>query len=36
METFSETKINMQMAAFETAGKMKAVLNNDQKEQMKK
>ena len=35
MESCSETKINMQMAAYETAGKMKDVLNNDQKEQMK-
>jgi len=35
MGSCSETKINMQMAAYETAGKMKAVLNSDQKEQMK-
>lgn len=35
MEACSETKINMEVAAYETAGKMKAVLNNDQKEQLK-
>ena len=35
MEACSETKINMKVAAYETAGKMKAVLNNDQKEQLK-
>ena len=35
MEAASETKTNMKMAAYETAGKMKAVLNNDQKKQMK-
>ena len=31
----SDTKINMKVAAYETAGKMKAVLNSDQKEQLK-
>ncbi len=31
----SETKINMKLAAYETAGKMKAVLNSDQKELLK-
>lgn len=35
MESCSETKINMQMAAYEMADKMKAVLNSDQKEQLK-
>ena len=35
MEDCSETKINMKVAAYETAGKMKAVLNSDQKEQLK-
>lgn len=35
MEACSETKINMKAAAYETAGKMKAVLNSDQKEQLK-
>lgn len=35
MEAASATKINMKIAAYETAGKMKALLNNDQKEQMK-
>jgi len=35
MEACSETKINMKVAAYETAGKMKAVLNSDQKEQLK-
>ncbi len=34
MEACSETKINMKVAAYETAGKMKAVLNDDQKEQL--
>jgi len=34
MEACSETKINMKVAAYETAGKMKTVLNNDQKEQL--
>ncbi|MDF1573418.1 MAG: hypothetical protein P1P82_17545 [Bacteroidales bacterium] len=35
MQACSETKINMKVAAYETAGKMKAVLNSDQKEQLK-
>jgi hypothetical protein len=35
MEACSETKINMKVAAYETTGKMKAVLNSDQKEQLK-
>jgi hypothetical protein len=35
MEACSEIRINMGIAAYETAGKMKAVLNNDQKEQLK-
>ena len=35
MEACSETKITMKVAAYETAGKMKAVLNSDQKEQLK-
>ncbi|MFW6277657.1 MAG: Spy/CpxP family protein refolding chaperone [Prolixibacteraceae bacterium] len=35
MEACSETKINMKVAAYETAGEMKALLNSDQKEQMK-
>lgn len=35
MEACSETKINMKVAAYETAGEMKAVLNSDQKEQLK-
>jgi uncharacterized protein YxeA len=35
MKDCSETKIDMKIAAYETAGKMKAVLNNDQKQQMK-
>ena len=34
MQACSETKINMKVAAYETAGKMKAVLNDDQKEQL--
>jgi hypothetical protein len=34
MKACSETKINMKAAAYETAGKMKAVLNSDQKEQL--
>lgn len=34
MEACSETKINMKVAAYETAGKMKAVLTNEQKEQL--
>ncbi len=34
LEACSETKINMKVAAYEAAGKMKAVLNNDQKEQL--
>ena len=35
MKDCSETRINMGIAAYETAGKMKALLNNDQKEQLK-
>ncbi len=35
MEACSETKINMKVAAYETADKMNAVLNTDQKEQLK-
>ena len=35
MQACSKTKINMKVAAYETAGKMKAVLNSDQKEQLK-
>ena len=35
IETCSETKINMKVAAYKTAGEMKAVLNSDQKEQLK-
>lgn len=35
MEACSETKINMKAAAYETAGKMKDVLNSDQKEHLK-
>jgi hypothetical protein len=35
MEICSQTRINMGIAAYETAGKMKAVLNSDQKERMK-
>lgn len=35
MKACSETRINMGIAAYETAGKMKAVLNSDQKEQLK-
>ena len=31
----ADTRIRMGVAAYETAGKMKAVLNNDQKEQLK-
>jgi hypothetical protein len=34
METCFETKIKMKVAAYETAGKMKAVLNSDQKKQL--
>jgi len=34
MEACSETKINMKVAAYETAGKMKAVLTDEQKEQL--
>ncbi|WP_159520186.1 hypothetical protein [Sunxiuqinia indica] len=35
MQDCTDTKISMKVAAYETAGKMKAVLNSDQKEQMK-
>jgi Spy/CpxP family protein refolding chaperone len=35
MEACSETKIDMKTAAYETAGKMKAVLTSEQKEQLK-
>lgn len=35
MKDCADTKINMKVAAYETAGKMKAVLTKDQKEQMK-
>jgi len=35
MQDCANTKISMKVAAYETAGKMKAVLNNDQKEQLK-
>ncbi len=35
MKDCADTKISMKVAAYETAGKMKAVLNNDQKEQLK-
>ncbi len=35
MKDCADTKIKMKVAAYETAGKMKAVLNNDQKEQLK-
>lgn len=35
MKDCADTKIGMKAAAYETAGKMKAVLNNDQKEQLK-
>lgn len=35
MKDCADTKINMGIAAYETAGKMKSVLNSDQKEQMK-
>ena len=34
MKACADTKISMKVAAYETAGKMKAVLNNDQKEQL--
>jgi hypothetical protein len=34
MKDCADTKISMKVAAYETAGKMKAVLNNDQKEQL--
>ena len=34
MKDCADTKINMKIAAYETANKMKAVLTNDQKEQM--
>jgi Spy/CpxP family protein refolding chaperone len=35
MKDCADTKISMKVAAYETAGKMKAVLTNDQKEQLK-
>ena len=35
MKNCSETKIDMKVAAYETAGKMKAMLTNEQKEQLK-
>ena len=35
MKDCADTKIRMKVAAYETAGKMKAVLNSDQKEQLK-
>lgn len=35
MKDCADTKINMGIAAYETAGKMKALLNSDQKEQLK-
>jgi Spy/CpxP family protein refolding chaperone len=35
MKDCADTKISMKVAAYETAGKMKAVLNSDQKEQLK-
>lgn len=35
MQDYANTEISMKVAAYETAGKMKAVLNNDQKEQLK-
>jgi hypothetical protein len=35
MQDCAETKISMKVAVYETAGKMKAVLNSDQKEQLK-
>ena len=35
MKDCADTKISMKVAAYETAGKMKVVLNNDQKEQLK-
>jgi hypothetical protein len=34
MKDCADTKISMKVAAYETAGKMKAVLNTDQKEQL--
>jgi len=36
LQECSDTKISMGVAAYETAGKMKAVLNNDQQELLKK
>jgi len=35
MKDCADTKVRMKVAAYETAGKMKAMLNNDQKEQLK-
>ena len=35
LQDCADTKISMGVTAYETAGKMKAVLNNDQKEQLK-
>ena len=35
MQECSDTKISMKVATYETAGKMRAVLNSDQKEQFK-
>ncbi|MFA5419756.1 MAG: hypothetical protein WC341_14990, partial [Bacteroidales bacterium] len=35
MKDCADTKINMKVAAYDTAEKMKAVLNSDQKEQLK-
>lgn len=35
MKDCADTKINMKAAAYETAGKMKSVLTNEQKEKMK-
>ncbi len=35
LQDCAATKISMKLAAYKTAGKMKAVLNNDQKEQLK-
>jgi len=35
MQDCAGTKVKMKVAAYETAGKMKAVLNSDQKEQLK-
>jgi len=35
MQDCANTKISMKVAAYETAGKMKAVLNTDQKKQLK-